>query len=274
VCSSDLRSLPPQEVLTILNNFGRRDYKEIVLTGIHLGAYGQDIVPAVNLSHLLQKIFDQQWNIRIRLSSIEPREITDDLLDLFIKNNLLCPHLHIPLQSGDDTILHMMKRDYNADFYRKVVEKTCSAVSDMAIGVDVMVGFPSESEEQFQNTFRLLENLPVAYLHVFPYSERPGTIAQKIKPKVPDKVKKERSAILRDLSAKKMNKFALRFLEKPLRVLVENTKDKRTGMLKGFSQNYLPFVLNGNLSSLADKIATVQAEKFQDGKLYGKIIPG
>jgi threonylcarbamoyladenosine tRNA methylthiotransferase MtaB len=118
----------------------------------------------------------------------------------------------------------------------------------------------------------LLEELPIAYLHVFPYSERPGTSAQNILPKIPETVKKERTSILRNLSTLKREKYALRFLGKPLKVLVERTKDKKSGMLKGFSQNYLPFLLTGNISTSANKIVTVRAEKYLDGKLYGKII--
>ena len=266
------RSLPPQELFTAVNKFNQEDYKEIVLTGIHLGAYGHDLNPATSISDILRQIFDQRWDTRIRLSSIEPREVTTDLLNLFKNNDLLCPHLHIPLQSGDDEILQFMKRNYDSHFYRNLIEKACSTVSNIAIGVDVMVGFPSESEEQFKNTLNLLTDLPIAYLHVFPYSERPGTSAQKLQPKIPEAIKKERAAILRNLSTQQREKFALRFLGKPLKVLVEKTKDKKTGLLKGFSQNYLSFLLDGNLSSSVNKIVTIRAEKYLAGKLYGKII--
>ncbi|MCK7503005.1 MAG: hypothetical protein MZV70_02145 [Desulfobacterales bacterium] len=119
-----------------------------------------------------------------------------------------------------------MKRDYNQIFYRNLIEKICSTISDVAIGVDVMVGFPTESEEQFNNTFNLLDSLPAAYLHVFPYSARPGTPAQKMQPHIPATVKNERAAILRNLSAQKKEKFALLFLDKPLKVIVESTRDK------------------------------------------------
>jgi threonylcarbamoyladenosine tRNA methylthiotransferase MtaB len=266
------RSLPPQEILSALARFNQEDYHEIVLAGIHLGVYGHDLNPATDLSHLLRQVFNLAWNSRLRLSSIEPREITTDLLNIFDNNDLLCPHLHIPLQSGDDKILQLMKRNYDTLFYRDLIEKVCSTISDMAIGIDVMAGFPSESDEQFRNTLNLLEELPVAYLHVFPYSERPGTSAQNIQPKIPETVKKERTTVLRNLSTRKREKFALRFLGKPLKVLVEKTKDKKSGLLKGFSQNYLPFLLTGNISSSANKIVTVRAEKYLDGKLYGKII--
>ncbi len=266
------RSLAPQEVFAALTRLNQEGYKEVVLTGIHLGIYGHDLTPATNISHILHYLFDQHRDTRIRLSSIEPREVTTDLLNIFKNNDLLCPHLHIPLQSGDDQILRLMKRDYDTHFYRNLIEYIYSTINNIAIGLDMMVGFPSESEEQFKNTLNLLENLPVAYLHVFPYSPRPGTSAQKLQPQIPEPIKKERAAILRNLSTQKQEKFALRFLGKPLKVLVESTKDKKTGLLKGFSQNYLPFLLDGKFSSSVNKIVTVQAEKYLKGKLYGKII--
>ena len=264
------RSLAPQEVFTALAALNSEGYKEIVLTGIHLGTYGYDLQPATDIVQILEQLCRRQWNARIRLSSIEPREITAELVNVIKNNDLLCPHLHIPLQSGDDKILHLMKRDYNNIFYRNLIENICSAISDVAIGVDVMVGFPTESEEQFNNTFNLLDSLPVAYLHVFPYSTRPGTPAQKMQPQITDTVKKERAAILRNLSTQKREKFALRFLDKPLKVIVESTRDKKTGLLKGFSQNYLPVLLDGEFSSSVNNLVTIKANKYLNGKLYGK----
>ncbi len=265
------RSLASQEVFAALTKLTQKGYKEIVLTGIHLGIYGHDLKPATNISLILQQIGDRNEDTRIRLSSIEPREVTPDLLNIFQNSDLLCPHLHIPLQSGDDTILQLMKRNYDSHFYRNLIDRVHSTISNVAIGVDVMVGFPSESEKQFENTLNLLNNLPVAYLHVFPYSPRPGTAAEKLQPRIPQAIKNERATILRNLSTQKREKFALRFLGKPLNVLVESTKDKKTGLLKGFSQNYLPFLLDGNFSSSVNKIVTIKAEKYLNGKLYGKI---
>jgi threonylcarbamoyladenosine tRNA methylthiotransferase MtaB len=268
------RSLPPEKVLKAVNGFTQNGYKEIVLTGIHLGAYGYDLNPTANLTSILRQMMNCRKDVRFRLSSIEPREITDELLHLLNKEDILCPHLHIPLQSGDNKILQLMKRNYDSYFYRMLIEKISIALSDLAIGVDVMVGFPGEGDDEFNNTFKLLHDLPVAYLHVFPYSERSGTMAQKLYPKVPEKIKKERASILRNLSSKKREEFALRFLGKKLDVLVEKAKDKRTGLMKGFSNNYLPVLLENNVSSAANRIVKICAEKYQNGKLYGKIVPG
>ncbi len=266
------RSLPPEIVIQSINNFIANGYREIVLTGIHLGAYGQDLSPNTNLSALLEKIADITPEARFRLSSIEPQEITDDILKLVRMNDIFCPHLHIPLQSGDDHILRLMKRNYDSSFYRKLIESITSSIDNVAIGIDVIVGFPGEGDKEFENTYRLLQNLPFAYLHVFPYSERPLTAAANLSPKIPDKTKKERALLLRELSAKKREEFALSFLGKKLLVLVEKSKDKKTGLLKGFSQNYIPVLLENCDNSAINKIMHVIAYKYDNGSTYGKII--
>ena len=266
------RSMLENEVLRAVDNLCGQDYKEIVLTGIHLGAYGQDRQPPTNLHDIIHRIIEQAGNTRIRLSSVEPREITDELLQLFNKKDNLCPHLHIPLQSGNDDILNLMKRDYDVDFYRQLIEKVTSTVKDVAIGVDVMVGFPSEGEKEFNNTLHLLQEIPIAYLHVFPYSERPQTSAREIQTKVKEATKKKRAAILRSLGAKKKEAFTKRFLGKELRVLVEKIKDKKTGLMKGVSQNYLPVLIDKPDLSALNKVVIVQTQDIRYGELYGKIV--
>jgi len=266
------RSLPVHSVLEGVQDFTRQDFREIVLTGIHLGEYGHDLQPETDLSRTIKRILSQNPQVRFRLSSIEPNEISDELLDLFGKHKNLCPHLHIPLQSGDDDILKMMKRRYDTAFYRSLIEKVAKTITDIAIGIDIMVGFPGEGEREFNHTLKLLSDLPVAYLHVFPYSERPQTGALAIQPKVPEKIKKERDAILRELSVKKRETFALQFLGKTLPVLVEQTRDKKTGLAKGFSHNYLPVLLDKHPASLVNTIITVRIEHYQEGKLTGRVV--
>ena len=264
------RSLPVPDVLKGAQDFTLQDYREIVLTGIHLGYYGHDLQPRTDLALTLETLLSQNPKTRFRLSSIEPNEISDDLLHLFGRFDNLCPHLHIPLQSGDDSMLKMMKRGYDTAFYRALIENVARTVADVAVGIDVMVGFPGEGEEEFGHTRRLLEELPVAYLHVFPYSERPGTAALAIHPKVPEKIKKERAAILREVGARKREAFARRFLGKTLPVLVEQTRDKKTGLAKGFSHNYLPVLLDKSPASLVNTLVRVKIEKVQEGKLTGR----
>ncbi len=268
------RSLPVPDVASGTREFIRQGFREIVLTGIHLGYYGNDLQPRTDLAQTLEVLLSQNPEARFRLSSIEPNEISDELLDLFSRHENLCPHLHIPMQSGDDTILNMMKRRYDRIFYRSLIEKTAQTVDDIAIGMDVMVGFPGEGEKEFGHTLKLLEELPAAYLHVFPYSERPGTDALNIEPKVPEKIKKERAAILRELGAKKRETFSRKFLGKVLPVLVEQTRDKKTGLHKGFSHNYLPVILDKQPPSLVNTIVRVSAEHYRDGKLTGRVVHG
>jgi threonylcarbamoyladenosine tRNA methylthiotransferase MtaB len=265
------RSLQPDELLAAVTKFVENGYREIVLTGIHLGAYGYDLNPPSNLTDILNQILSSYPEIRFRLSSIEPREITNDLLHLLTKKDNLCHHLHIPLQSGDDKILGLMKRNYDVSFYHEQIKKITASIKDISIGVDIMVGFPREGDLEFNNTLRLLQDLPVAYFHVFPYSERPGTAAERLYPKVPQKIKKERATILRDLGTKKRGEFASRFLGKKLDVLVEKNKDKKTGLMKGYSHNYLPVLLETNELSFTNGIVTVCLNNLKDGKLYGKI---
>ncbi len=167
-----------------------------------------------------------------------------------------------------------MKRRYDAAFYRALVAKVVQTVPDMAVGVDVMVGFPGENEEAFAHTLALLKELPLAYLHVFPYSERPGTAALAIAPKVLPPVKKERAAVLRLLGTQKREAFARRFLGRTLPVLVEQTRDKKTGLARGFSHNYLPVVLDKPPGSLVNSIRGVTVESYRDNKLTGRVIDG
>lgn len=266
------RSLPPEMAMNSINNFIAHGYREIVLTGIHLGAYGQDLSPKTNLSALLKKITAKTSAARFRLSSIEPQEITDNVLNILKMNDIFCPHLHIPLQSGDDNILRLMKRNYDSSSYLNLIEKITSSLDNIAIGVDVMVGFPGEGDKEFENTYRLLQNLPVAYLHVFPYSERPLTAAYKLTPKIPETIKKQRALLLRELSAKKREEFASRFLGKKLFVLVEKSKDNKTGLFKGFSENYIPVLLENGNNSAVNNIVPVLPDKYDNGRVYGKII--
>lgn len=266
------RSLPFQDVIRGVKNFISRDYREIVLNGIHLGQYGQDLQPETDLVRILECLLSENPGTRFRLSSIEPNEISEDLILLFNRYPNLCPHLHIPLQSGDDSVLKMMKRNYDTAFFRNRIEKTLQAVKDIAIGIDVMAGFPGEGEKEFSNTLRLLEDLPAAYLHVFPYSERPGTAALEIQPKVNEKIRKERAAILRDLGVKKREMFSRRFIGKTLPVLVEQSPDKKTGLSKGFSHNYLPVILDKHHGTLVNTIVTAEIEQYHEGRVTGRIV--
>ncbi|MBP7231185.1 MAG: tRNA (N(6)-L-threonylcarbamoyladenosine(37)-C(2))-methylthiotransferase MtaB [Syntrophaceae bacterium] len=265
------RSLPASRLLEGIHQFVAQDYREIVLTGIHLGDYGRDLQPRTNLAKTLALFLPKYADVRFRLSSIEPKEITEELLELFLLYDNLCPHLHIPLQSGDDTILRAMKRGYDGSFYRMLIEKAVKSIAHIAVGVDVMTGFPGEGEQEFHNTMELLTNLPIAYLHVFPYSERPGTEALNLHPKVSEKVKKERATILRELGKRKKETFSRRFLGQILPVLVEHSKDKKTGLWKGISHNYLSVLLQQASCASVNQLVNVRIEQYQENRLRGNV---
>jgi len=264
------RSLPEDDVIEQIRNLSDAGYREIVLTGIHLGIYGHDLSPVTSFPDLLKKIEDINIIERLRISSIEPMEITDDLIDHIKDSRVICRHLHIPLQSGDDRILNLMKRNYNTRQFRNRIEKILNAVPEIGIGMDVMVGFPGEGEKEFNNTRDFIDGIPLAYLHVFPYSRRPGTKASQLPDQVDESIKKERGKILRDMGKKKRMEFNKRFIGKTLSVLVENGKDRETGFLKGFSDNYIPVLIPVSNVSMNNHIVTVRAESLTGGKILGR----
>ncbi len=266
------RSLPEKNALDQIEMLGKAGHREIVLSGIHLGVYGEDLSPPASLLTLLKKIEGNKTVERLRLSSIEPTEITDEMI-LHIRNSkIICPHLHIPFQSGDDKILSLMKRDYNTKLFRDLIEKLLNVMPDIALGIDVMVGFPGEGEKEFANTVAFIKEIPVAYLHVFPYSNRPGTRSPDLPGEVAEGVKKERAKILRMLGERKRAAFSERFIGKRLSVLIESKKDRDTGLQKGFSENYIPVLIAGNTEYLANDIVDIIADKRNGAKLLGRKI--
>lgn len=250
------RSLPLHEVLSRMTALAANGYREIVLTGINLGMWGRDLVPETSLAELVGEISRKRVVERIRLSSLEPNEITDKMISLIKNSEVVCPHLHLSLQSGNDRILGLMRRDYQTAFFRELVWKICDSIPGIAIGIDVIAGFPGETEAEFSGTLSLIEELPLAYLHVFPFSSRPGTPAAKMEGRLPENEKKRRARLLREMGMKKRHAFAVKFIGKPLHVLIEGRKDKKTGLPTGFSENYIPVVVKNN-DVKVNAIATV-----------------
>ena len=230
------RSLPCNDILTILSSIADNGIKEVVLTGIHLGMYGPDINSS--LPGLLKLIGKSGFPFRIRLSSIEPTEITRELIELVAHEPWLCRHFHIPLQSGDNNILLNMNRRYTVSEYEKIIFLIRDEIPLAGIGVDVMTGFPGESEAAHANTLNFIEDMPISYLHVFPFSPRPFTAAEKMDNKVPLDIKKKRSAQLRALGEKKRSGFFKDSIGHCFNVVSEGSK--HSVMAKGFSDTYLP----------------------------------
>lgn len=266
------RSLKFETALDYIERLKNSGYMEIVLSGIHLGCYGQDLNPKTNLYNLLFKIAETKKNIRIRISSIEPTEISDDIIQLIANSPVLCSHIHIPLQSGDDNILKKMNRHYSRNFFKELVLKIHQAIPDAAIGVDILSGMPGESEREFLNTYNLIKELPVTYLHVFPFSPREKTPAANFSEMINHKIIKEGCKKLRLLSDKKKEGFYKKMEGKTLQVLIEGKRDKKTGLLKGFSSNYVPVFIEGN-SSLMNSILNCHIVKsLGNNGVKGKIL--
>ena len=265
------RSLPLERVLFQSRELAARGVREIVLTGIHLGTYGEDLVPPPSLTTLLKSLERENPGLRFRLSSIEPREFNPPLMDHLANSHRVCPHLHIPLQSGDDGILRRMNRIYSTAFFADLVNRLAQTIPGAAIGADVIGGFPGEDDAAFQNTMSLIEALPLAYLHVFPFSKRKGTPAAGFPGQVPPQVIRARCHALRELGDKKRDSFFRSFLGKSLKVLAEGKRDRGSGLLKGFSANYIPILLPGG-DELMNQEVEVEVSGVRDGKVYGKAI--
>ncbi|MGD9270099.1 MAG: tRNA (N(6)-L-threonylcarbamoyladenosine(37)-C(2))-methylthiotransferase MtaB [Syntrophobacterales bacterium] len=260
------RSISLESVLSQVARFLDHGYQEVVLTGIHLGQWGLNFNPRQDLIDLLRSIIKHRPPPRLRLSSLEPGEITSDLLDLIATEPSLCPHLHIPLQSGDATILARMNRHYHPDLYRDLVLEATQRIPDVAVGADVLVGFPGETDACFQNSYRLIESLPIAYLHVFPYSPRPTTPAATMSDQVSPAVIRQRSGLLRELDLEKRLAFLQRFLGEMQQVLVENRWDEASSMQCGFTDNYLPVLVPAD-ASLENQIIMARMDRLEGNRL-------
>ncbi|MGD2127329.1 MAG: tRNA (N(6)-L-threonylcarbamoyladenosine(37)-C(2))-methylthiotransferase MtaB [Desulfobacteraceae bacterium] len=234
-----LRSLDPDKVISMLRSMSEEGYKEVVLTGIHLGKYGVDLGHGIELKQLLALIGKEKLPLRIRLSSIEPKEVDRELIAMVASEEWLCRHFHIPLQSGDNRILKRMNRDYTALEFARLIEDVHKKIPFVATGVDAMAGFPGEDDRAYQNTYSLIQNLPVSYLHVFPFSPREGTRAASFAGQVHQKEVKERTAGLRELGEKKRMVFHQSCLGKSFAVLTEGWESEDKKMIRGLSDNYL-----------------------------------
>jgi threonylcarbamoyladenosine tRNA methylthiotransferase MtaB len=239
------RSLPPRTVLAEVRDLAAAGFQEVVLTGVHLGGYGEDLVPRVDLTWLVAAIAEQGVVTRLRLSSIDPHEVTEPLVRLLAQAPGLCPHLHVPLQAADDAVLRRMRRRYDAALAAERLAMVRTLLPDAAIGTDVIAGFPGEDETAFERTLAFLEASPVTYLHVFPYSVRSGTTAAKLDGQVPAAEITTRARRLRALGEAKRQGFGRRFDGARAEVLVETTRDPASGDLRGYTRNYLRARLTG-----------------------------
>lgn len=264
-----VRSKPLPAILEETEKLLAKGYKEIVLSGTHIGAYGKDLYGKQMLAELIFSLFKLSGSFRLRLGSLDPDEINEELLNVF-GHPRLCPHFHLSLQSGDDQILEKMGRGYNTTKYRQIVEEIRKIKKEAAFTTDVMVGFPGEKEEHFQNTVNFLKETALSALHVFKYSPRPLTPAADFPGQVKAEEKERRSKIVRELSEDLSLNYAQKFVGKSVEVLAERREDN--GYWVGHSDNYLLVHFASN-EDLSGKIVTVKISKAQPGlKVWGEKI--
>ncbi len=263
------RSMNPDEVETDFKKLINAGYKEIVLTGVNVGDYGKSY--RTNLYEMLLKLTAINGEFRIRISSIEPNLLSEEIIGLTAESEKLCKHFHIPLQSGSNKILALMQRRYKAEFYKEIINRCANRIPGLGIGVDVITGFPGETENDFKATHDFLLDLPVSYLHVFTYSERPNTKAINYDGIIDIYERKRRTNILRMLSEKKKNEFYKKMIGKELQVLLE--AENRDGIMKGFSSNYVRFQTQFN-ANLVNEFTRVKVTAADNSRCCGEIITG
>jgi threonylcarbamoyladenosine tRNA methylthiotransferase MtaB len=262
------RSVAPSSIVSEIEALAARGYQEIVLTGIHLGGYGRDLTPRLDLTTLLEMVLEKTTIRRLRLSSLDPREVPERLLRFVARSNVLCPHLHICAQAGDDRILKDMRRNYDTAYYGEIVTMAREMLPDAALGSDIIVGFPGESDGDFARELEFFESLPLTHFHVFPYSIRSGTPAASLPEQIDPVVKKRRAKEMRALGATKKRAFARRFIGRRLSVLVESRA--KNGALTGYSRNYLSVAAAG--AAEINREALVEIAGFENGALIGSVL--
>jgi threonylcarbamoyladenosine tRNA methylthiotransferase MtaB len=289
------RSLPAERILAEVNTLVNAGYREVVISGINLGRWGGDLPPdvgmadagmarvgavaigrpgerssPVSLPNLIRAILAETTLEKLRISSVEPMDWTDDLISLVASSPRIAKHAHVPMQSGSDTVLRRMHRKYRPWHYREKIEKIRAAMPNAAIGADVMVGFPGETENEFESTRKMIEELPFTYLHVFTYSARPGTPAAEMAKQVPVHIARERNRILRELASEKKLAFMRSFVGKTLEAITLNVigNDAEGEFTEALTDNYLKLRLHGRHE--ANSWRTVTVQNVVSGSLTGR----
>ena len=245
-----------EEVKTLVSN----GFEEIVLTGICLGAWGSDLAEKKSIVDVLKALYGISGVFRIRLSSIEPKYVTDELIDYMSQNRKICRHLHIPIQSGDDEILSRMNRPYTALGMRDLIIKIRKKIEGVGITTDVLIGFPGETDKNFRNTVNLIKEVLPVKTHIFPFSKRDGTAACAMAGVVPEDEIKKRFQSMKIAAITASYLYRELFLKKLVDVLVESKKEKHSGRLTGYSDNYIKVIFDGP-DSLMKRIVPVRIEE-------------
>lgn len=264
----NLKSRQPDAIIAEARRLITAGFKEIVLTGIHLGAYGKDLPEKPTLAEILRRLLDETEVCRIRMGSIESLEVDDDLIAVMNGSDRICPHLHLPLQSGSDTILKSMHRHYTKAAFIALIEELRRNIAGLTISTDLILGFPGETDELFEETIETIKSLRFSHIHAFPYSPRQGTPAAAMKGQVPGNIKKKRVEIVNTLSAHQKDELLTSMIGQTVKVLIE-TQNGLDG--EGFSENYERVHVTNLTSSSRGCIVPVILEGVQDHILLGKI---
>src|SRR5580700_10674673 len=257
------RSLPLSQVVSEVNALVSAGYREVVISGINLGRWGRDLDKPLRFEDMIHAILDRSSLEKLRISSVEPMDWSDELIGLMADSRRIAKHAHVPMQSGSDRVLRAMHRKYRPWHYREKIDKIRKAIPEAAIGADVMVGFPGESETDFEQTRRLIEELPFTYLHVFTYSSRPGTAAAAMRDQVPVQIARERNQILRDLAAEKKLAFMRAFVGRTVEAITLNVFDGKS--TEALTDNYLKLRLGGQHET--NQWVRAQVEQVKEGAL-------
>jgi len=272
------RSLPLEQILAEVNMLVTAGYREVVISGINLGRWGRDLPRETGprnggrgFEDLIRAILDHTSLEKLRISSVEPMDWSDELIRLAANSSRVAKHAHVPMQSGSDRVLRKMHRKYRPWHYREKIEKIRAAMPSAAIGADVMVGFPGETASDFEQTKRMIEDLPFTYLHVFTYSPRPGTPAEGMRDQVPVQVARERNRILRELAAGKKTAFMRSFVGKSLDAITLNLvhEDDEGPVTECLTDNYLKLHLKGQHEP--NRWVTAQIQRVEEDALVGEL---
>lgn len=261
------RNTSIENIISEAKIIANQGIKEIVLTGVNIGDFGHS--SDETFFGLLKELDKVEGINRYRISSIEPNLLTDEIIEFVSKSEKFMPHFHIPLQSGSDNVLKLMKRRYNTSKFSNRILKANETIADTFFGIDIIVGFPGETEENFQETYNLLNSLPVSFLHLFPYSDRPGTPASEIKEKVPSEWKKIREEKLKKLSDIKHKEFYEKYIGTTRNVLFET--NIKTGRIAGYTDNYIRVSVKSD-EKLRNTIKKVKLQKIVGKEIWGELL--
>ena len=264
------RSQDPKVVLEQVESLVETGYRDVTLTGVDIGHYGADLVPRITLAALVTRLVEVPGLRWLRLSSVLPAYFTPELREVVTGSPVIAPHLHLPLQSGSDRVLRLMRRPYNTRMYRALAESLAGAVPDLGLGTDVIVGHPGERDEDFTATLDLVAGLPFSYLHVFAYSDRRGTESARMAERVPPAVVRERSRRLRDLGAAKNLAFRERLVGREREVVVLADAERDTGLRTGLTSNYVEIVFDGP-PDLARRFARIRVTRAEERRTVGEL---